>query len=565
MNKLFSIFSYFVAIAAISWLFSCISEETPHFEEEADYKGWHKVNVRLNVTRERFDLNSSMKRGVEDGWQDGDRIYLILKDKDGNNVQAYVAYDAASDSWGQVEYDGYKSYLTCTEPRLVEAYFFDGTTNVTTTDITFDATTGVYACLDGTYTYPSDGDLYVSIALMPITSRIRFTGGEQGMDVFVGGLTTYKSFSRVSGALTPSVQTVSNYVSSTGYTPYIYGTFQNVSEPMLIVTNSGNTFQTVFEIGSPVLQVGKSGFMSIPTVDSHRGWKQIIPVTSVSLNKTVYHMNRGASFTLVASVLPNNATNKEVTWTSSDYLVASVSSSGIVTTSTYNYGKATITATSKENPAFKAECVINIIDDNGYDYVDLGLTSGTLWATKNIGAESPEDYGDYFAWGEVSGYDDGKTSFSWSNYKWCNGSSSTMTKYCTSGSYGTVDNLTELDFQDGDDVAYEQWGGSWCMPSKAQFEELKDECTWTWTTMNGVSGYKVVSKKNSNSIFFPAAGCRYTSLDSAGTSGYYWSRSLYTSFSCYAYSLSFYSSNVSSSYYYRYCGQSVRPVIEVSE
>ena len=564
MNKLFSILSYHVAIAVIGCLFSCTSEETPHFEEEADYKGWHKVNVRLNVSREQFDVNNSIKRGVEDGWQDGDRIYLILKDKDNNNVQAYVAYDAATDSWGQVEYDGYKSYLTCTEPRLVEAYFFDGTITVTTTDITFDATTGVYACLDGTYTYPSDGDLYVSIALMPITSRIRFTG-EQGMDVSVGGLTTYKSFSRVTGTLTPSVETVSNSVSSTGYTPYIYGTFQNVSEPKLIVSNNGYTFQTIFESGSSVLQMGKSGYMTIPTVDSHRGWKQIFPVLDLSLNETIYYMNRGASFTLVASVSPNDATNKEVMWSSSDTSVASVSSSGVVTTSTYKYGTATITAVSKENPSITAQCVISIIDDNGYDFVDLGLTSGTLWATKNIGAESPEDYGDYFAWGEVSGYDDGKTSFSWSNYKWCNGSSSTMTKYCTSSSYGTVDYLTELDLQDGDDVAYEQWGGTWCIPSEAQFKELIDECAWTWTSMNGVSGYKVVSKKNSNSIFFPAAGSRTTSLSYAGTYGIYWSRSLSADYSYKADDLFFSSSDVYLSDGTRYYGRSVRPVIEVSE
>lgn len=197
---------------------------------------------------------------------------------------------------------------------------------------------------------------------------------------------------------------------------------------------------------------------------------------------------------------------------------------------------------------------------NGHEYVDLGLPSGTLWATMNVGATSPEDYGDYFAWGEVTGYDSGKTSFSWSNYKYCNGSSSSMTKYCTKSSYGSVDNKTELELSD--DAARQNWGGSWRMPSEEQFKELVNECTWKWTTQNGVYGYRVSSKKNSNSLFFPAAGFRDTSLDCAGSYGVYWSRSLIDSYSNLAYNLFFYSSNVyPSGSGSRDYGQSVRPVL----
>lgn len=194
-------------------------------------------------------------------------------------------------------------------------------------------------------------------------------------------------------------------------------------------------------------------------------------------------------------------------------------------------------------------------------YVDLGLPSGTLWATCNIGADQPEDYGDYFAWGETTGYKSGKTTFDWSTYKYCNDTSATMTKYCTDRRYGTFDNKTELD--PADDAATVNWGADWQIPSLAQLQELRnsDNTTTTWTTQEGVYGRLITSKKNGNSVFLPAAGVRYDSdLYGAGSYGYCWSRSLYTdrpSSACY---LDFNSGNVSWSYLSRYYGQSVRPV-----
>ena len=195
---------------------------------------------------------------------------------------------------------------------------------------------------------------------------------------------------------------------------------------------------------------------------------------------------------------------------------------------------------------------------NGHDWVDLGLPSGTKWATTNVGASTPEGYGNYYAWGETTT----KSSYNWSTYKWCNGSSSSMTKYCTSSSYGTVDNKTTLDLSD--DAAYVNWGTSWRMPTKAEQDELRNTSytTWTWTTQNGVNGYKVTSKTNGNSIFLPAAGCRNdSSLYSAGSNGNYWSSSLDTSNSSSAYGLYFSSSNVDWDGSSRNCGLSVRAVL----
>ena len=194
------------------------------------------------------------------------------------------------------------------------------------------------------------------------------------------------------------------------------------------------------------------------------------------------------------------------------------------------------------------------------EYVDLGLPSGIKWATCNVGATTPEDSGDYFAWGET----EPKTTYSWSTYKYYNGTDDTMTKYCTSSSYGTVDNKTVLELED--DAAHVNWGGNWRMPTRAEQEELIDtnNCTWTWTTQNGVKGYKVTSVVNGNSIFLPAAGSRnYGSLGNVGSHGYYWSSSLTSSNSHNACNVLFYSSLVDwSNYYGRYCGFSVRAVCE---
>ena len=199
--------------------------------------------------------------------------------------------------------------------------------------------------------------------------------------------------------------------------------------------------------------------------------------------------------------------------------------------------------------------------ENGHEYVDLGLPSGIKWATCNVGADTPEEYGDYFAWGETQP----KDYYDWSTYKWCNGSNTTMTKYCKSSSYGTVDNKTELGLED--DAARVNWGGKWRMPTKAEQDELRNtsNCTWEWTTQNGVNGYKVTSVVNGNSIFLPAAGYRNDgSIYSAGSLGYYWSSSLLTFCSHDAYGVDFNSSRIMSSFFGRFSGQSVRAVCDSS-
>ena len=192
---------------------------------------------------------------------------------------------------------------------------------------------------------------------------------------------------------------------------------------------------------------------------------------------------------------------------------------------------------------------------NGYAYVDLGLS--VKWATMNVGATSPEDYGDYFAWGET----EPKEEYSWETYKWCDGDFNDLTKYCSRSDFGIVDNKTKLEPED--DAATVNWGDAWRMPTKAEFDELIENCTWTWTTQNGVDGYTVTSNTNGKSIFLPAAGYRYeTFSDEVGTFGYYWS-SLHdnANFQHISHNIYFAESEVDKDSDSRYYGNSIRPVL----
>jgi len=203
---------------------------------------------------------------------------------------------------------------------------------------------------------------------------------------------------------------------------------------------------------------------------------------------------------------------------------------------------------------------------NGHEYVDLDLPSGLLWATCNVGAKSPRDYGDYFAWGETKP----KSEYSWENLAFCSVIRKTtgwkepsFSKYNTNSKCGTVDNKLVLDLED--DAAHANWGGNWRVPTKGDWEELRVNCEWEWTSKGGRDGYEVTSKANGKSLFLPAAGYRDgTSLTSAGLSGDYWSSSLYEDRPYSAWYLYFNSGYVSSDDHYlrsyRYNGQSVRPV-----
>lgn len=192
--------------------------------------------------------------------------------------------------------------------------------------------------------------------------------------------------------------------------------------------------------------------------------------------------------------------------------------------------------------------------ENGHEWVDLGLPSGTKWATMNVGASSPSDYGSYFAWGETSP----KSSYDFENLKYClDNKGDKYLKYVTYSKFGTIDNKQELDLSD--DAAYENWGSGWRLPSLKQQEELREMCKWEWITMGEHNGYNVIGP-NGYSIFLPAAGFRGgSSYFDVGSECHYWSRLLGGSNDS-AYCLSSVSSKIVREAYLRISGLSVRAV-----
>lgn len=248
------------------------------------------------------------------------------------------------------------------------------------------------------------------------------------------------------------------------------------------------------------------------------------------------------------------AINRDVQWSSSNTAVATVDYAGNVTA--VSVGSATITARTVFG-GFTATCTITVQELG--EWVDLGLS--VKWASFNLGASSPEEYGDYYAWGET----EPKDVYNWSTYRWCNGSETSLTKYNTNSSYGIVDNKTELDPED--DAAHVALGGKWRMPTDAEWTELRENCTWEWTDNyygTGVAGWIVTSNVEGykdKRIFLPAAGERLDS-DFSGAGFYcdYRSSSLCTEFPYVAWNIFFNSDYVYRHNYYRYYGHSVRPV-----
>jgi len=257
--------------------------------------------------------------------------------------------------------------------------------------------------------------------------------------------------------------------------------------------------------------------------------------TDLTLSKTKANLTPGGALQLSATIAPSSASDITVIWSSSNKDVATVDQTGKVTVKTHPKGDYAIIYANIAGTSITKTCTLTV--DDSSMYVDLGLPSGILWATMNVGAESPEEYGNYYAWGETKAYGEvdtsnshnysyklnyKKTDYNCSTYKWCSGDDDqwTLTKYCA------VDGKTTLEL--ADDAAYVNWGTKWRMPTITELEELRKNCTWTWTTMNGIEGYRVISKKDSSkSIFLPTAGYRADKkLCGDGTYGYYSSSSI---------------------------------------
>ena len=361
MKKIYFIFNISLFLGLILTINSC-SQEIAVNEPEQETGGWHSAKVKINIDRIDFDLGSGTTRAANDAWKDGDVVYLLLTDKDGNKVQAYVRYDGAKQEWGEVMYEGYKSYLTCNTERKAEAYFIDGVSDLQSQTLTLSNDKAVYTCTEGNYVYPEDGDMTIIVSLTPITGRIRFEGAP-GTNVTVGGLKTCSEFSRTTGDFKTSTGYVSTTVDDSGTTPYIYSVFADSESPSLTITND-NSYKTVFDASSPILKPGKSGFMPLPTDEDHRGWITIQGVTEITLEKTNVFLAPGSTTQLTAMISPDNAYDKSVTWMSSNTAVATVDNNGKVTA--VADGIATITVQSALNSNIKATCQVTVAVDRTF-------------------------------------------------------------------------------------------------------------------------------------------------------------------------------------------------------
>ena len=244
-------------------------------------------------------------------------------------------------------------------------------------------------------------------------------------------------------------------------------------------------------------------------------------ITTLTLDKATTSVRIATSTKLNAELwsgpIEYSFLSYQVEWTSDNPQIATVNKYGVV--QGINTGSTTIRASYK---GLKAACYVEVKSYTPVtDAVDLGLS--VQWATCNIGAQSPEERGHYYAWGETSP----KSSYSWTNYALCSGELTSLTKYCNNSSYGNVDNKTVL--EDNEDVAKVLLQGDWRIPTTDEFLELVNNCTMSVETLNGQRGYRytsTVSGYTDKSIFIPASGAM--AGDNLVTDGVtYWSSNLY--------------------------------------
>lgn len=285
----------------------------------------------------------------------------------------------------------------------------------------------------------------------------------------------------------------------------------------------------------------------------------IVPVQSISLNKTELTLQVGQQFELIATILPGNATNKQVSWASSarSYQLSLTDNGLSCVIGAKAECEATITVRSADNPAqLYATCKVTVTggsSDPGEEVVDLGLPSGLKWRGWNVGASKPEEYGNYYAWAETSP----KSNYSSSNYKYpatnLGDGMIVYAKYDSTPIHG--DGKTVLEAED--DAATANLGNGWRTPTFNEFKELREKCTWAWTTRNGVNGM-LVTGPNGKSIFLPAGGWYdKTTLNNKTSYGSYWTA---TGSGDIAHAVDFANGYVDKAVLARSDGRSVRPV-----
>ena len=427
--------------------------------------------------------------------------------------------------------------------------------------------------------------MYWSRALSPQTSEYAFSlfyfDSPNSNGAYVGSRSRYIGFAvrpvrYQEPVLVSSIALSSeSLVMQVGETAYLFATVEPQGAENSYVTweSSDESVATVDAGGVVTAQGGGTCSIICRATDGSGVYAECqvtVPslISSIELSQTTLYMVVDGTKTLTATVEPASADNSALRWSSSNESIATVDANGTITA--IETGRCYITCFATDGSAAEATCLVIVQNYlgyvNGHKWVNLGLPSGTLWATCNVGvansveSEQPYEYGNFYAWGETQPKTGGND---WNSYSLCNGSRNTMTKYCQHASYGYngfTDGLSEL--LPEDDAATANWGSGWQMPSEEQFKELfnTEYTTWYWTEERGVKGVKIKGKSGSMTIFLPAAG---SSSGFTGEYGYYWTRSLDSS---YDYWGKMYSGSASFtggfSTYNRYFGLSVRPVVK---
>ena len=280
----------------------------------------------------------------------------------------------------------------------------------------------------------------------------------------------------------------------------------------------------------------------------------VADAVSVILSRTAMSIKVGATDTILATIKQNyEIIGHDVQWSSSDENIAIISPTGVVEGIAPGMCKLTATLGSVQ-----VECSVNVVSSTVTpEVVDLGLSVN--WASFNVGADRPEGAGDFFAWGDI----DTKSSYNLITYKYCDGFDySNFTKYCNNSSWGPVDNKKIL--EPDDDIATTYLGEEWRMPTPMEVDELIQNCTWTWTSLNGVKGYRVTSNMagfTDRSIFLPAVGARGVDKQmGVGFNGQYWTASCEEAGWGASWKLYFNQSTASRNAENRFYGYPIRPV-----
>lgn len=586
MKKFFYILSIFL-LSAVTMLTACTDADEP-----AQPAGPRTYRMRLLA-----DLQIPRGFATRAAYTFPDKAQLYVLFHQGSAaVTGTAVYDASSGLW-TITPSQSLSEVTDGSCRLT--YLIDAG-QASASSVAVTQSTRIYADVAASFSLAADL-LTVQAHLTPTLGRIRFRGAAGQAYTFTG-LALATTFDVKTHAVNSLPTKLTATCAADGYTPYFYATFADAAARQLTFEFNATTgFRRAF--GESVLQAGVSGYITIPTAEKHDGWTLVnlstgkeVTFATVSkpaasnvlsdratLSATVTSTGGGtlsdAGFVIATHATPT-ISDRRISLGSKTTLSSVISQ---LTPNTKYYIRAyavnelgvaygeeiSITTGAKEESDVEREEWGNeenwdndggkenpqglCPDSNHPHAIDLGL--GVKFACCNVGADSPIDFVNCYAWGETLV----KNEYNWSGYKWGN-SSIYMRKYCVSSYQGSEDKKTTLELPD--DAAYANWDDSWRTPTSEELNKLNTECNWKWITVDGVDGYQVTAK-NGNFIFLPAAGHRSgTGLSGIGTSGLYWSSSLDVGSCCRAECLFFERSARRMSYYDRCYGLSVRPVTE---